>query len=228
MFPPILPRMKQFFIALLLAAFSTSFTMSASAAERRNDHAGDFDFYVLALSWSPTFCAGEDGARNQQQCGGDEDFGFIVHGLWPQYERGYPDFCDASAQDRVPYALGEQLFDIMPSMGLIGHQWRKHGTCSGLSQRAYLSTLRKAFQKVRLPAALSHADARVTFSTDDIERKFIAANPGMSRRGIATSCDGNRLKEVRICMTKNLIFRDCAEVDRKGCRAGSVVLPAAR
>lgn len=202
--------------------------LSLSASAQARDVAGQFDFYVLSLSWSPTFCAGQDGARNEQQCGTDKKFRFIVHGLWPQNERGYPQDCDTGGQDRVPRALGEQLFDIMPSMGLIGHQWRKHGSCSGLSQRGYFSRLREAFQKVKVPADLAQGDKAVIFSADQIEEKFIAANPGLSRRGIATSCESNRLEEVRICFSKTLGFRDCAEVDRRGCRIGQVTLPAIR
>jgi len=191
---------------------------------------GQFDFYVLSLSWSPTFCAtqGQGNSRDNQQCGGARDFSFIVHGLWPQYERGYPESCDTNGQDRVPRTLGEQLFDIMPSMGLIGHEWRTHGSCSGLSQRAYFSRLREAFQRIRIPSDLSGGDTAVTLSADAIEQKFIAANPGMSRRGIATSCRGGKLEEVRICFSKTLQFRDCAEVDQGGCRSGSITLPPVR
>ena len=211
--------------ALLFLSFGTPESMAQS---RSSDRAGQFDFYVLSLSWSPTFCAAQSGGRNDQQCGANKDFGFVVHGLWPQYERGFPADCDTNGQDRVPRALGEQLFDIMPSMGLIGHQWRKHGSCSGLSQRAYFSRLREAFQKINMPTDVSKGDQAVTFSADQIEDRFVAANPGMSRRGIATSCDGNRLEEVRICLTKTLQFRDCTEVDRGGCRMGQITIPPAR
>jgi ribonuclease T2 len=200
----------------------------AAAQGRSNSAPGQFDFYVLSLSWSPTFCAAQSGGRNQQQCGSDKSFRFIVHGLWPQNERGYPEFCDTKGQDRVPQALGQQLFDIMPSMGLIGHQWRKHGSCSGLSQRASFSRLREAYEKIRLPEEISRGDSQVTFSADQIEDRFIAANPGMTRRGIAASCEGNRLDEVRICFTKTMQLRDCAEVDRRGCRLDQVNIPPAR
>lgn len=217
------------FIAFLFFAF---FASAASAQERRPDYAGQFDFYVLSLSWSPTFCAsqsgGQRGGKNDQQCSTDKDFRFIVHGLWPQYEKGYPDFCETKEPGRVPQSLGEPLFDIMPSMGLIGHQWRKHGSCTGLSQRDYFGKLRDAFSRIKLPADLSRGDAAVTLSADQIEEKFLAANPGMSRRGISTSCEGRQLEEVRICLSKDLQFRDCAEVDRDGCRISQITLPPAR
>ena len=217
------------FIAFLFLAF---FASPASAQERRPDYAGQFDFYVLSLSWSPTFCAsqsgGKSGNKNDQQCSTDKDFRFIVHGLWPQYEKGYPDFCETKEPGRVPQSLGEPLFDIMPSMGLIGHQWRKHGSCTGLSQRDYFGKLRDAFSRIKLPADLSRGDAAVTLSADQIEEKFLAANPGMSRRGISTSCEGRQLEEVRICLSEDLQFRDCAEVDRDGCRISQITLPPVR
>jgi ribonuclease T2 len=216
--------MKHLLAVLLLSCLAAP----ALAQERRQERPGEFDFYLLSLSWSPTFCAAQTGSRNDQQCGADKDFRFIVHGLWPQREKGYPDFCRSSEPDRVPSSLGRQFFDIMPSMGLIGNEWRKHGTCTGLSQADYFAKTRQALQRVQLPSDLARGQSAVTLSADQIEEKFVAANPGMSRRGIATSCEGEKLEEVRICLTKDLQFRDCAEVDRGGCRAASITLPAAR
>jgi ribonuclease T2 len=200
----------------------------AVTQDRSQDRAGAFDFYVLSLSWSPTFCASDRGERNAQQCGADRNFRFVVHGLWPQYEKGYPDFCRTSQPERVPRALGETMFDIMPSMGLIGHQWRKHGTCSGLDQKAYFEKTRQAYERIRLPVDLSSGQQAVSHSATEIEQKFIDANPGLGRGGIAASCEGRRLEEIRICLTKDLEFRDCAEVDRRGCSISQITLPPAR
>lgn len=203
------------FAALCLAA-STGAAFGQSSG---------FDFYVLSLSWSPTYCASPQGQRSSQQCDGEGDYAFVVHGLWPQREQGYPEFCPSREPQRVPQALGETMFDIMPSMGLIGHQWRKHGSCSGLSQSDYLSQTRAAFERVVIPAALAEGENRLTLSAADIETAFVRANPGMSTGGIAASCEGRLLEEVRICLTKDLQFRDCAEVDRRGCRLDRVELP---
>ncbi|CAD7033702.1 ribonuclease [Pseudorhizobium endolithicum] len=189
--------------------------------------AQSFDFYVLSLSWSPTYCATQRDARRSPQCGSDESFGFIVHGLWPQYEKGYPEFCSSREPNRVPRALGEPMFDIMPSMGLIGHQWRKHGSCTGLTQRAYFEAVRRAFERIRIPPDLAEGEERLTLSPSEVERKFTEANPGMGPRGIAVRCERRRLEEVRICLTKDFRFRDCAEVDRGGCRLDRVELPPA-
>ncbi|UHS56190.1 ribonuclease T2 family protein [Agrobacterium vaccinii] len=188
-----------------------------------------FDFYVLSLSWSPAFCASDAGKNSRQQCGTNRRYGFIVHGLWPQNEQGYPEFCGKDREERVPEALGRYLFDIMPSMGLIGHQWRKHGTCSGLSQKDYLTTIRAAYERVTLPGNIASGTSSQTLSADAIETAFVSSNPGLSKRGVAISCQGPKLEEVRICMNKDLSFRDCSEADRRGCRASSTeILPISK
>ncbi|RWX75846.1 ribonuclease [Neorhizobium lilium] len=217
--------MKQFLTAVILACLATS----ASAQERRQpQQPGVFDFYVLALSWSPSFCSSQQAGKNDQQCGVKKDFGFIVHGLWPQNEKGYPVFCTTKEEKRVPTELGRPLFDIMPSMGLIGNEWRKHGTCTGLNQQDYFALVRKAYQKVRIPQDFAHSKGVLTISPDQIEDKFVAANAGLSRTGMSTSCKGRQFAEVRICLTKDLQFRECAEVDEDSCSAEQVTLPPVR
>ncbi|WP_137132909.1 ribonuclease [Rhizobium sp. FY34] len=210
---------------ILSAVIMALFLATASAANAQERPTGNFDFYVLSLSWSPTFCAGNRGKDSPDQCATDKPFRFIVHGLWPQNERGYPEFCANTQPRRVPEDLGRAYFDIMPSMGLIGHQWRKHGSCSGLSQEAYLQTTREALNKIKLPADIATASGPLTFSAAAIEDKFLDANPGLRPESIAISCEGNRLEEVRICLAKDLSFRTCAEVDRKGCTINRVNVP---
>ena len=188
---------------------------------------GGFDFYVLALSWSPTYCSSDEGSGNRQQCGTDKDYGFIVHGLWPQNERGYPESCDSREPERVPDSLGRSLFDIMPSMGLIGHQWRKHGTCSRLSQADYFKTLRAAWNRLSIPADLRRPQTSKRLSGDEIVRKMTAANAGLGKDAIALTCNDGQLDEIRICFTKDLKFRDCAGAGRQSCRKNTVTLPAA-
>lgn len=190
-----------------------------SSASPPSAQGSGFDFYVLSLSWSPAFCASDAGKNSRQQCDSDRKYGFVVHGLWPQNERGYPEFCGNDKSERVPENLGRSMFDIMPSMGLIGHQWRKHGSCSGLSQKDYFDTTRAAYNRIALPADIASGSQSKRLSADAIETAFITANPGMTKQGIAISCDGAALEEVRICLNRDLSFRNCAEVDRQGCRA---------
>lgn len=208
---------------LFLATFAWLGASTASSQGREND----FDFYVLSLSWSPTFCATAKAAQNREQCGTAREFGLIVHGLWPQYERGYPQSCPSDQPGRVPSSLGRQYLDIMPSMGLIGHQWRKHGSCSGLGQKDYFAVTRAAFERIRIPAEMEAQRGSARLSPDVVEETFIAANPGLDRKGIAVTCEDGRLEEVRICMDADLSFRACPAVDRAACRARSIEqLPA--
>jgi len=188
--------------------------------------ARDFDFYVLALSWSPSWCATEDRDGSTPQCDGRRPYTFIAHGLWPQYERGWPQYCPSSEPERVPQSLARTLYDIVPSAGLAGHEWRKHGTCSGLGQRVYFETLRNAYRKVRMPPVVFDGRMQRKLDVDAIEALVMKANPGMARDGIAVGCEDGRLTEIRICMTKSLGFHACEEVDRSACRGRTLTLPA--
>ena len=138
----------------------------AGAQDRRQNEPGQFDFYVLALSWSPSFCeaAGERGTPPQQQCAA-RPYSFVVHGLWPQYEKGFPEFCQVPAP-RLDRNIVSSMLDLMPAPRLIFHEWDKHGTCSGLNPRGYFETVRKARALVKIPGrlyraqAVPHGDAR--------------------------------------------------------------------
>ena len=187
-----------------------------------------FDFYVLALSWSPTFCDSEAAGRNREQCGEDKDFGWIVHGLWPQNDKGWPENCPTSEGSRVPERIGRTVIDIMPSMGLIGHQWRKHGSCSSLSMSDYFKLVRQAYDTIRIPAELSNVDRESRTSPQAVEAAFIRSNPGLARSAVAVTCDRERVDEVRICLDKSLGFRTCPEVDSRSCRRSDIVIPATR
>lgn len=186
-----------------------------------------FDFYVLSLSWSPSYCEAEGEDANRQQCASGRPYAFVVHGLWPQHERGYPEDCDVRERD-VPNDVLRRLYDIMPSAGLIRHQWRKHGSCSGLAQADYFKVLRQAREKIEIPAQFQRIAKHLTLAPGEAERAFLQSNPAMSSDGVAVTCDRRFLREVRICMTKELGFRACPEVDRRDCRLGKVVMPPVR
>lgn len=187
---------------------------------------GNFDFYVLALSWSPAFCATPEGKKNRQQCGRESSYGFVVHGLWPQFKNGYPEFCDSSDGSRVPENVASNILGVMPSMGLIGHQWRKHGTCTGLSQREYFALTKEAYERIKIPDQYQDLTRSTSLSTKDIEQAFINANAGLKADSIAVSCSQQKLQEVRICLSKDLSFTECREVDNRGCRISNAeILP---
>jgi ribonuclease T2 len=215
-------------LALLAVGLGASV---ASAQDRRQNAPGEFDFYVLSLSWSPSYCEqaserGNSGRNQQTQCGG-RPFSFVVHGLWPQYERGFPDYCTRPAP-RLDRNIMTSMLDLMPAPGLIFNEWDKHGTCSGLGARAYFETVRKARASVKIPPEFIEPQESRTVAPAELEEAFIKVNPGLSNAAIAVSCDRNRLTEVRICLSKDLQFRACEEIDRRACRRDQVVMPPVR
>jgi ribonuclease T2 len=229
-FPKTLISRFSISLALLALAALTGLAGAASAQDRRQNAAGEFDFYVLSLSWSPSFCeeASErgSGGRSQVQCGG-RPFSFVVHGLWPQYEHGFPNYCQRPSP-RLDRNIMSSMLDLMPAPGLIFSEWDKHGTCSGLSARAYFETIRKARSAVKIPEEYLELSTPKTVAPAEIEDAFIKVNPGLSASAIAVTCDKTRLGEVRICMSKDLQFRACEEIDRRACRSDQVIMPPIR
>ena len=228
---PLSSRLRHLSGLLLVVATMLFAAMPASAQDRRQNAPGQFDFYVLSLSWSPSFCEaarerGNTGRSQQVQCGG-RPFSFVVHGLWPQYERGYPDYCQRPAP-RLPRNVMTSMLDLMPAPGLIYNEWDKHGTCSGLSPRGYFEAIRKARAAVKIPPEYLELTQTRTVAPAAVEAAFIRANPGLSDAAIAVTCDRTRLSEVRICMTRDLQFRACDEIDRRACRRGTVTMPPVR
>jgi ribonuclease T2 len=220
-------------LALLLPLLAAALLGAgpAMAQDQRQNSAGEFDFYVLSLSWSPSFCesASERGrsGRNQQiQCGG-RPYSFVVHGLWPQYERGFPNYC-LRPSPRLDRNIVSSMLDLMPAPGLIFNEWDKHGTCSGLSARAYFEAIRKARAAVRIPEEFLETTEARTIAPAALEEAFIKANPGLSEAAIAVTCDNRRLSEVRICLSKDLQFRACDEINRRACRRETVEMPPMR
>jgi len=203
------------------------FVAPAWAQDRRQNEPGKFDYYVLALSWSPSFCeqAG-DRKSAQQQCGA-RPFSFVVHGLWPQYERGFPEFCQQPAPF-IENPIINGMLDLMPARQLVIHEWRKHGVCAGLPARGYFETIRKARAGVKIPPEYLEPKAALTVSPGEVEEAFIKANPGMSAAGIAVTCGGPRLSEVRICLSRELQFRECPEIDKRACKRDKLNMPPVR
>ena len=142
--------------------------VGASAQDRRQNQPGQFDFYVLALSWSPTFCeaTAEKGRTSKEQCGG-RPFSFIVHGLWPQYEKGFPEYCQNPAP-RLDRNIVASMLDLMPAPRLIFHEWDRHGVCSGLGARGYFDTVRKARAQVKIPEPYFELAKPLTVTPDEV------------------------------------------------------------
>jgi ribonuclease T2 len=190
---------------------------------------GDFAYYVLALSWSPTYCETE--ARGERQCAGARPYAFVLHGLWPQYENGWPEACDIGGKPWVPRRVIDGMLDIMPAPGLVIHEYRKHGTCSGLSPDDYFALSRRLFEQIRIPARYLAPRKPVTVSPREIVTDFVKTNPALTPEMIAVSCGSRkRLHEVRICFSRKRAPVPCGanEDQAKLCRLDEIVMPPVR
>jgi len=182
------------------------------------------DHYVLALSWSPTFCMNADRERERLQCAPSADHTFVVHGLWPNAGMDRLAYCNETRGPARRTVRG--MLEIMPSPGLVAHQWRKHGTCSGMDAEGYFATVRDAAARVSLPDGLETADRDQRLTSANLREAFLTANPGLPEQGITVQCRDRRLVEVRLCMTLDLTFRDCPGPLRRRCEGRKLAVPA--
>lgn len=186
----------------------------------RGDKAGVFDYYVLALSWTPNWCEIEGDAKGSDQCDARHDHGWTLHGLWPQFHRGWPSFCP-TAKRPPSRAMTRDMADIMGTSGLAWYQWNKHGACSGLSARAYYDLSRKAYESITRPEVFRKLDKPVKLPASLVEEAFLKANPGLDKDMITVTCRDGFIQEARICLSKSLepvpcgsdVIRDCRMKD---------------
>ncbi|MCV2893758.1 ribonuclease T2 [Lentibacter sp. XHP0401] len=201
---------------MLLRAF-VGFLLLTGAAFAKGERAGEFDYYVMSLSWSPNWCALEGDAKGSPQCNADKEHGWVLHGLWPQYHQGWPSFCP-TIEPQPPRSLTNTMADIMGTSGLAWYQWKKHGVCSGLSAPAYYDLSRKAFESIMRPPVFRKLDKTIKLPASVVEDAFIKANPSLRRDMITITCRAGHIQEARICLGKDLspvpcgrdVSRDCS------------------
>lgn len=192
---------------------------------------GEFDYYVLALSWSPTYCAGPGRNRGEPQCAPGRAYAFVLHGLWPQYKKGWPEHCWTKRKPWVPKQLINKMLDIMPSPKLVIHEYKKHGTCSGFDPEGYYKVARRLFDEVAIPARYLRPSKPITIAPHEIEADFLKTNLSMDKSMIAVSCGrSRRLREVRICFSKDLKLTSCGVNERQSklCKQNRIVMPPVR
>lgn len=210
-------------LRLFLAALFTA-ASALSAARADGDRAGLFDYYVMALSWNASWCAREGEARGADQCDAGNGFGFTLHGLWPQFEEGWPEYCRTSASD-PSRRESDSMADIMGSGGLAWHQWKKHGRCSGLSASDYFGLARRAYERVARPEIFRRPPRDVDVAPKAVEDAFLEANPDLEAEGVTVTCRDGFIQEVRICLGKDLTPRACGRDVMADCRARSARMP---
>jgi ribonuclease T2 len=218
--------------ALLLCAVSTTASARHHSHQDASEHdsdaprgvAGEFDYYLLTLSWSPTYCLthGDD----REQCG-RKGYGFVLHGLWPQYLRGgYPQNCDSDL-GLTPQAA-DFARSIYPSPRLIAHEWRRHGVCSGLDALAYFRTADRARTSIRIPGLLEAPPAPQQLTAASLAEAVRAVNPTLPERGLVVACSRGELAELRICLGRDLQPVTCGRGVRNSCPASPFEVPASR
>jgi ribonuclease T2 len=210
-------------IALWTAALWTA----ALPARAEGERAGDFDYYVMALSWSATWCALEGDARDDPQCDRGRGQTFVLHGLWPQFEEGWPSFCRTGERDPT---RGETaaMAEVMGGAGAAFYQWKKHGRCSGLSAPDYYALARRAVASVTIPPVLAEVDTPLKVPAEVIEGAFLEVNPRLRRDGVTVTCREGHIQEVRICLGRALAPRRCGDDVIRDCRMTDALLPAVR
>ena len=271
---PVFRSLSGFSFTVLFAAALVLFAGAQRGAMAQGDRGGtpgDFDYYVLALSWSPTFCSGQgrgdgggrgyDGAYGEdrgygggysgggnegrgyggrrgyggqdsgEQCSGIRPYAFVLHGLWPQYERsGWPEMCQTGSRPWVPGETIDRMLDIMPSRHLVIQEYKKHGVCSGLDPQNYFEAARRAYGSVHIPSQFQHPAEALKMTPEDAQKAFAEANAQLSADSIQIVCSRDMLREVRICLTKDLAPRPCSrsEQSRRSCSYGTLTVPPVR
>jgi ribonuclease T2 len=202
--------------------------------DRERNVPGRFDYYALVLSWSPTYCASLRGGTYEPQCHRRDGrtYAFVLHGLWPQHERGWPENCRTRESAYVPQPLIDSMLDIMPSKRLVIHEYRKHGTCSGLRPEGYYGLARRLYSSIRIPQRFVQPNRDFNISPEDMVGDFVEANPALKpdMMGVACGGPGNRLREIRICFSREGQPVRCGrnEDQSRLCRASSMHVPPAR
>jgi ribonuclease T2 len=200
---------------ICVIAATLAFSLSLPApGQQSGSQPGVFDYYLLTLSWSPEFCHSHS---NDAECLGSKHYGFVVHGLWPEFSNGgYPEYCSKAPGLSDP----TKMLDIMPDQSLIDHEWLAHGTCSGLGPEKYFDLVRQAFSSVSIPPDFRAPDRQLTVAPEMLKTAFARANPGLARNDLQVTCRSYYLNSIEICLTKNLAPTACPAP--RECRANTI------
>ena len=201
--------------------------MTALPALAENDKAGEFDYYVMALSWSPTWCEIEGDFQNSEQCDPRHDYGWILHGLWQQYHNGFPSYC-STPERATSRSQTNAMADIMGTGGLAWHQWKKHGVCTELSAAAYYKLSREAYASVVRPQVFRKLTKDVKLPALVVEDAWLKANPALEKDGITITCKQGRIQEARICLSRDLKPVPCGQDVVRDCRMKDAVFTPVR
>ena len=200
---------------LLVVLAAAGYSKHHGSRQAAQGTPGQFDYYLLTLSWSPEFCHSH---ADKPECQAGHH-GFVVHGLWPQYVEGYPEHCSTAPGPANP---GE-MSDLMPDTGLVAHEWSTHGTCSGLSAEDYFKLLRRAYSSIKVPEQFAAPQQNFSLTPQEVKQDFVRSNPNMKSDEMTVSCGNNYLTAVSFCLSKDLTPVACQNL--RDCRANSIRVP---
>jgi ribonuclease T2 len=186
-----------------------------------------FDYYVMTLSWAPGFCDLGGQEMSSPECAAGSGDGFVVHGLWPDNEyRPNPESC--LGHDATPADLDDEL-GVFPNDRLAAYEYRKHGTCTGLSAHDYFATVRNVRARLNIPAMFQTPSEQLKMAPEEIEQAFMTANANLHPDNMAISCSNGELVDVRFCLAKDLSsYAVCRKVARHTCQRGSIMVAPMR
>ncbi len=212
----------------LLVALACSLSVSGFAKHKKSSDSssststmGEFDYYLLTLSWAPEFCATNASGRSSAECATNKHMGLVVHGLWPQDNDGkWPESC--SSTPPVASATVDHMMPIMPGSSLIQHEWAKHGTCSGLSVQDYFAAIEKLYTGLTIPDDFKRPSQSEQTAPSNIEKEFASAN-GAPAEAFRVSCPQNEFSAVEVCLSKDLKYLACPTT-LKECKAQRIAV----
>jgi ribonuclease T2 len=165
--------------------------------------------YTMALSWSPEFCKPREGQRSHaRQCSRrDGRFGFVLYGLWPRAERGWPQWCPSTARPTGAQLAGQLCRS--PSARLVARQWAKHGACMARNPRTYFRVGNILFDSLRWPD-LDRLSRKEGLTAGDLREVFVAANRGWRKDAVGiVANERGWLEELRLCYDRRFRPQAC-------------------
>ena len=208
--------------AFSMLLFHFVLTGGIASSQEIKSPPGQFDYYVLNLSWAPEFChtletlsPAERAEKGSEECATPHTS--VLPGLWPQnFDGTYP----ASCAERPGPVHPERNLDMTPSLPLLKHEWAKHGTCTTLSPEAFFATARQVYSSVEFPQTFKRLDHEIMLRPDEILDMFYKANPSFPEGSFVLSCGHNYLTAIEACFSKE--GKPIACQNLRSCRANVV------
>jgi ribonuclease T2 len=206
----------------LAASLCATVTFAASHKHHQPSASqpGDFDYYLLSVSWAPNYCA-DHPSNHSSECRAGAGKGFVLHGLWPQSETG-PYLQNCTDASPVASDIVNHMLNYMPSASLVQHEWQTHGTCSGLSAQDYFDKVEQAFRNLQIPQAYQQLPQQQKVGVQALEQAFASANSATAG-AFRVSCHDGELVNLEACLSKDLQYQSCTSSVQQ-CKSNPVLM----